>query len=571
MTDKAIAWVQQQKALTPDQPFFVYFAPGATHAPHHVPKEWADRYKGQFDKGWDAVREETFARQKQLGVIPQEAELTKRHEQIPAWDEMDEKLKPVLARQMEVYAGFLSYTDHHIGRLIDALAGLDVLDNTLIYLIIGDNGASAEGGINGTLNEITVAEAPGMETPEYLLENIDKFGTPEAYNHYAVGWAHAMCTPYQWTKQVASHWGGTRNGTIVHWPNGIQTKGQIRSQFHHIIDVAPTVLEAAGLPEPTLVNGISQEPMHGASMTYSFEDAAAAERHTTQYFEMLCNRGIYHNGWSAVTKHRTPWEVHGAGIPFDDDVWELYDGSTDWTQARNLAKEQPQKLAELQRLFLIEAGKYNALPLDDRVVERLNPELAGRPQLIEHNSQVLFRGMGSLNENCMLNTKNKSHSITAALVIPDGDVNGVIVNQGGITGGWVFYVKDGRLAYHYSFLGVQRAEVVAGSKLPAGEHQVRMEFAYDGDGLGKGGTATLFVDGVEAGSTRVEKTHAFNFSLDETTDVGRDTGAPVCSDYKAGDNAFTGTIKWVRLDIGADSHDHLIDPAQVMHFAMSRQ
>jgi arylsulfatase A-like enzyme len=308
--------VRQEKALTPDRPFFMYFAPGATHAPHHVPREWADKYQGRFDDGWDALRERTFARQKELGVIPQDAELTRRHDEIPAWDDMDPQLKPVLARQMEVYAGFLEYADHHIGRLIDALAALGVLDDTLVYLIIGDNGASAEGSLQGTLNEVAIAEAPDLETPEYLAANIDKLGTPQAYNHYAVGWAHAMCTPYQWTKQIASHWGGTRNATIVHWPHGIQAKAELRSQFCHVIDVAPTVLEAAGLPEPTAVNGITQEPMHGVSMAYSFDDAAAApERHETQYFEMLCNRGIYHKGWSAVTKHRTHGRCMTGGSP----------------------------------------------------------------------------------------------------------------------------------------------------------------------------------------------------------------------------------------------------------------
>jgi hypothetical protein len=331
------------------------------------------------------------------------------------------------------------------------------------------------------------------------------------------------------------------------------------------------VLEVAGLPEPVQVHGITQEPMHGVSMAYSFDDAAAAERHETQYFEIFCNRGIYHKGWSAVTRHHTPWELHRAGVPFDDDVWELYDGSTDWTQAHDLSTEQPEKLAELQRLFLIEATKFNVLPLDDRMVERVNPELAGRPQLIQRNSLVLFPGMSSLNENCMLNLKNKSHSITAELVVPDRDARGVILNQGGITGGWALYVKDGRLAYHYSFLGLQRSTIAADQPLPAGQHQVRMEFAYDGGGLGKGGTATLYLDGDQFGSGRVERTHALAFSLDETTDVGRDTGAPVCDDYSADDNAFTGTIAWVRVDIGTDSHDHLIDPAQLLLFAMTRQ
>jgi arylsulfatase A-like enzyme len=299
MTDKATKWVRQQKALMGDKPFFAYFAPGATHAPHHVAPEWADKYKGQFDDGWDALRERTFARQKELGVIPEDAELTSRHEEIPAWDDTPEDLKPVLRRQMEIYAGFLEFTDHHVGRLLDALEDLGVLDNTLVYYIIGDNGASAEGTLNGTYNEmINFNGAAALETPEFMMERLDQFGGPDSYNHYAVGWAHAMDTPYQWTKQVASHWGGTRNGTIVHWPNGFKARGEMRSQFSHVIDVAPTVLEAAGLPQPAFVNGIQQAPMHGASMAYSFDDAEAEDRHETQYFEMFGNRGIYHKGWT---------------------------------------------------------------------------------------------------------------------------------------------------------------------------------------------------------------------------------------------------------------------------------
>ncbi len=394
MTDRAIEWVGQQKALMPDKPFFVYYAPGATHAPHHVPLEWSAKYKGQFDDGWDALRERTLARQKELGVIPEDAELTARPDEIPSWESIADDLKPVLARQMEVYAGFMEHTDHHVGRFIDALAELDILDNTLVYCMIGDNGASAEGTPQGTFNELLVLNgAAAMETTEFMASRIDKFGTPEAYNHYAVGWAHAMDTPYQWTKQVASHWGGTRNGTIVRWPEGIQAKGEIRNQFHHVIDVAPTILEAAGLPAPSFVNGIQQAPLEGVSMAYSFGDAGAAERHTTQYFEMFVNRGIYHQGWTAVTRHSTPWVV-GPQLPaYDDDVWELY-APDDWTQARDLAAEQPERLAHLQRLFLIEAGKYNVLPLDDRRVERFNPDLAGRPQLLHGNRQILFGGHG---------------------------------------------------------------------------------------------------------------------------------------------------------------------------------
>jgi arylsulfatase A-like enzyme len=401
MTDRAIEWIRQQKALMPDKPFFVYYAPGATHAPHHVSPEWSAQYKGRFDQGWDALREETFARQKELGVIPADAELTARPAEIPAWDEMPDDLKPVLARQMEVYAGFLAHTDYHLNRLLDALADLEILDDTLIYAIIGDNGASAEGDLYGCFNEMIVLNgANTLQTTEFMASRVEDFGTPRAYNHYAVGWAHAMDTPYQWTKQVASHWGGTRTGTIVHWPRGIEAKGEIRHQFHHVIDVAPTGLEAAGLPEPTFVRGVQQRPMEGVSMVYSFDDAEAADRRETQYFEMLVNRGIYHKGWTAVTRHSTPWVMEPPPA-IDDDVWELY-GPDDWTQTRDLAEELPEKLRELQRLFLLEASKYNVFPLDDRRVERFNADLAGRPELIRGNSQLLFGGMGRLSENSVV-------------------------------------------------------------------------------------------------------------------------------------------------------------------------
>ncbi len=454
MTNKAIKWTRQQKALMPDKPFFMYFAPGACHAPHHVPKDWIDRYKGKFDQGWDKVREETFARQKKLGVIPADAVLTARPDEIPAWDKTPENMRPIFAREMEVYAAFLEHVDHHLGRLVDTLKDLEVLDDTLIYLIIGDNGASAEGTPNGCFNEMAVLNGMGtLETPEFLASKIDLFGGPDAYNHYAVGWAHAMDTPYQWTKQVASHWGGTRNGTIVHWPKGIKAKGEIRSQFHHVIDVAPTILEAAGLPHPTVVNSVQQAPIEGVSMLYAFNDAKAGERHETQYFEMFCNRGIYHKGWTAVTRHGVPW-VGAYKRGFDEDVWELYDTNTDWTQSKDLAKENPKKLAELQRLFIIEATKYSALPLDDRTFERFNPDLAGRPQLIQGKTQILFGGMGRLSENSVVSTKNKSYSITADVDVPKSGAEGVIIAQGGNTNGWSLYAKGGKLKFCYNFFGI---------------------------------------------------------------------------------------------------------------------
>ncbi len=570
LATQAIQWIRRQRSLQRQRPFFMYYAPGATHAPHHVPKEWSDKYKGKFSQGWDKVREETFARQKELGVIPQNAELTARSEGIPAWDEMAEELKPVLERQMEVYAGFMEQTDHHIGRVLDTLEDLGILEDTLIYLIIGDNGASAEGSLQGTLNEmITLLGESDLETPEFLRKNIDLIGTPEAYNHYAVGWAHAMDTPYQWTKQVASHFGGTRNGTIVHWPTHIQGKGEVRNQFHHVIDVAPSILEASGIPEPLSVNGTQQRPMEGVSMLYSFNDAGAAERHETQYFEMVGNRGIYHKGWTAVTRHRTPWLTGDVKLPaFDEDVWELYDTNTDWTQAHNLAAENPEMLAKLQRQWIIEATKYNVLPLDDRFIERAVAEYAGRPTGFAAGTQLLYGGTGRLMDNTIISVHNKSHNVTANLKVPKGGANGVIIAQGGLCGGWSLYVRQGKPKYCYNFYGLETYFVDGEQTLDAGEHQVRMEFAYDGGGRGKGGTVTLFVDGKQTGSGRVERTQALSFGL-EPLDVGFESGAPVTHDYE-GSPTFNGEVEWVQLDEGSDE-DHFITPEERFRIAMAHQ
>jgi arylsulfatase len=474
---------------------------------------------------------------------------------------------------MEVYAGFLEHTDHHVGRLVDALEDLGVLDDTLIYYVIGDNGASAEGTPNGTFNELmTLNGVTTIETPEFLAARIDQFGTPDAYNHYAVGWAHAMDTPYQWTKQVASHWGGTRNGTIVHWPAGFRSRGEVRSQFCHVIDIAATVLDAAGLPEPAIVHGVQQVPLQGRTMRPTFDDGAAPEHRETQYFEMFVNRGIYHQGWTAVTRHSTPW-VMAPLPPIDEDVWELY-APGDWTQAHDVAAEHPDRLAHLQRLFLIEATKNNVLPLDDRRVERFNADLAGRPNIVRGRSQLLFGGMGRLSENSVLNIKNKSHAITAEVEIRDGDPpSGVIVAQGGAFGGWVLYVHDGRLAYCYNLFGLQRFKVYADTVVPAGQHQVRAEFAYDGGGLAKGGTVTLYLDGVPAGEGRVDATQPLMFSGDETTDIGADTATPVSDDYGPRDSRFSGRVRWVQIDVAeaAEDVDHLISPEERYRVAMARQ
>jgi len=415
--------------------------------------------------------------------------------------------------------------------------------------------------------------AAALETADFMAARIDDFGTPAAYNHYAVGWAHAMDTPYQWTKQVASHWGGTRNGTIVHWPNGFAARGEVRSQFYHVIDVAPTVLDAAGLPEPTFVHGIQQRPIEGVSMRSCFDDAAAPEGRETQYFEMFCNRGIYHQGWTAVTNHSTPWVMGGELPPLDADVWELYDTTNDWSQAHDVAAEHPEKLEELKRLFLIEAVKYGVLPLDDRRIERFNSDIAGRPVLVHGNSQLLFSGAGRLTENTLINIKNKSYSVTADLVVPEGGTSGVIVAQGGAFGGWAVYLHEGRPKYCYNLLGLRRFYAEADAPVPAGNHQVRMEFAYDGGGLAKGGGVTLYVDGQSVGEGRIEHTQPMIFSADETADLGSDGGTTVSDDYTAETSAFGGKINWVQIDIGDDAADadHYITPEERLRVAMALQ
>jgi arylsulfatase A-like enzyme len=568
LTDHAITWVRQQKALMPDKPFFMYFAPGATHAPHHVPKAWSDKYQGKFDDGWDVAREQILPRQKDLGVVPADAELTPRHAEIPAWDEMPATLHPVLAREMELYAGFLEQTDHEVGRLVDSLQDLGILEDTLVYYIIGDNGASAEGTLNGSFNEMAMLNGmPEIETTEFLLSKIDDFGTPKAYNHYAVGWAHAMCTPYQWTKQVASHWGGTRNGTIVHWPNGFDAKGETRDQFHHVIDVAKTILDAAGLPEPLMVNSSTQAPLEGVSMLPTLRDNDAPEHHDVQYFEILGNRGIYHKGWTAVTKHRTPWTTETPTIR-RRRLGALRSRRLD--AAHNLAEENPQKLADMQRLWLIEAVKYNVVPMDDRTFERFNADLAGRPQLIRGNSQLLFPGM-RVSENCVLTLKNKSYSVTANVTVPDAGAAGVIITQGGMVGGWSLYAHEGKLKYCYNFLGVANYMITADDPIPTGKHQVRMEFAYDGGGLAKGGDVTLYYDGTAVGSGRVERTEPMIYSGDEACDVGADSGSPASPDYGPTGNKFSGVIEWVQLDVGDNDHDHLITAEDRLTVAMARQ
>jgi arylsulfatase A-like enzyme len=551
MTTHAIKWMQSVKSLTPDKPFFIYFAPGATHAPHHVPKEWIAKYKGKFDQGWDRLREETLARQIKLGVVPAGTKLAPKPAAIKDWDKLTADEKKLFTRQMEVFAGFGEYADTEVGRLVDAIRDLGQIDNTLIFYIVGDNGASAEGGMNGMFNEMTYFNGV-PESVQDVLKHYDELGGPNTYAHYAAGWAVAGDTPFTWTKQVASSYGGTRNGMVVHWPKAIRAKGEVRSQWHHLIDIAPTILEAAGLPEPKTVNGVPQAPIEGVSMLYSFNDAKASDRHVTQYFEIFANRAIYDKGWLAGTVHRAPWEMKPRAT-LDGDTWELYDTRTDFSLVNNLAKQNPGKLKEMQDLFVTEAVKYNVLPIDDRVLERVNPALAGRPDLMEgRTSLTVYEGMIGMSENVFINTKNMSHTITAKVDVPKGGAKGVILAQAGRFGGWSLYLKDGKPTYTYNFLGLQRFTIAATQPVAAGKATIRYEFAYDGGGLGKGGKGTILVNGKKVAEGRIERTQAMIFSADEGADVGEDGETPVVEDYGIpAPYKFTGKIDRVTVDVSA--------------------
>lgn len=553
LVDQAIDWIRTQQTLKPDVPFFAYLPFGATHAPYHVPAEYREKYRGAFDHGWDVQREITLERQKELGVVPPDAELAPWAEGVPHWEELSADERRAAASLMELYAGFAEHTDVQVGRLIDALDEMGELDNTLIMYILGDNGASAEGGIGGTLNEHRIASGI-TDSAEFINAYDDALGDATTHAHYPVGWALAMNTPYQWTKQVASHFGGTRDGLVVHWPAGIAERGGLRHQFHHVIDVMPTILEAADLPHPRTVDGVAQQPIEGTSMLYSFNDADAPDRHRLQYFEMVGNRGIYHDGWMAVTRHGTPWEmVQGEPRSFDDDVWELYDTNVDWTQAHDLAATHPGKLRELQQLFLIEAAKYGVFPLDDRMTERENPREAGRLDLMGERSTVTFTGAGlRLTEETAPNVKNRSHTITAVIDVPDSGADGVVVAQGGRFGGWSLYCHDGRAHYAYNYFGLTVHRIAAPSQLAPGRHEIRMEFSYDGGAVGRGGDVTLLVDDEKVADGRVDATIPYYFAFDETFDVGVDRASPVVDDYPPVDNAFTGQLISVRFDLADD-------------------
>ena len=546
LADHAIKWIRTQQSIAPDKPFFTYLATGATHAPHHAPKEWIEKYKGKFDQGWDKLRADIFERQLKLGIIPADTKLTPRPAEIPAWDSLTPTEQKVYAHQFEVFAGFLSHTDAEVGRVIDAIAQLGELDNTLVFFIAGDNGASAEGGLTGSVNEFKVFNGV-EESPQEILAALDDLGSPKTFNHFHAAWAWAVDSPFQWTKQIASHFGGTRNGLVVAWGDRIKDQGAIRSQFHHVIDIAPTILEAAGIETPEVVNGTKQQPIEGTSLVYSFDDPAVASKHKTQYFEMFGNRGIYDQGWVAAARHgRLPWERFSK-TTFDQDNWELYNVAQDFSESQDLAKDNPQKLAELQNLFLKEAKKYKVLPLDDRTIQRF--DINTRPSVTNgRNSFSYYTSVVGIPEGSAPNTKNRSFSITADVDVAKDGTEGVLVTQGGRFAGWSFFLKDGKPTYAYNFLNSDRTIIQSSEPVAIGKSKVRFDFAYDGGGLDAGGTGKLFINDKQVAEGRIEKTVGFRIGLDETFDVGQDKGIAVVDSYQV-PFKFTGNLEQVKLDL----------------------
>ncbi|KRQ09023.1 arylsulfatase A-like enzyme [Bradyrhizobium sp. USDA 4518] len=551
LADEVISHINKQKSVTPDRPFFIYYAPGATHAPHHVPKEWIDKFKGQFDQGWDRYREETYQRQLRLGVIPADTKLTPRPAEIPAWDSLSADQKRIASRLMETFAAYTAQTDFHVGRVLDALEAVGQTDNTLIFWEIGDNGSSMEGTLNGTFNEMVGVNGQ-QEDPSYILAHLDEIGGPKSYNHFPVGWAWAMDTPFQWGKQVASHFGGTRNPLVISWPNRIKDKGGIRTQFHHAIDIVPTILEAAQIEQPSLVNGVAQKPIEGVSMVYTFDNPKAEEQRRVQYFEMFGNRAIYSDGWVACVRHgRLPWQNIGS-YDFANDKWELYRIESDFSEANDLAAQEPKRLRDMQDLFWVEAAKYDVLPLDDRFIERADPSL--RPSLIAGRTDfTYYPGATRIPESSSPNVKNRSHSIAAYIDVPQAGGDGVLIAAGGTVAGYALYIKDGKPTYEYNWFSLQRYKVASSEKLAPGPAIIRVDFKYDGGGLGKGGVVTLFVNDTKVGEGRVEKSVLGRFSADETFDIGMDTGSPVSDDY-ASPNPYTGRLLKVEIHLAPVNH-----------------
>jgi len=550
MTNEAIEWVQFQQAMTPEKPFMVYYATGAVHAPHHAPKEYIDKYKGVFDSGWDTLREETLARQIEAGLVPEGTELAPTSSDLPKWADLSDKERTLFARQMETFAGFMDHTDHQVGRLVDAIDDIGELDDTLFIYIVGDNGSSAEGGLTGTFNELVHLNGIfDVETIDSMLERLDDWGGPDSFPHMSAAWAVATDAPFGYTKQVAGDYGGTRNAMVLHWPNGMKARGENRSQWHHVVDVAPTVLQAARLPIPTKINGVVQRPMDGVSMTYAFDKPKAPSTHTTQYFEMFGNRGIYHEGWYARVLHRIPWHSEPLNT-LQEDEWQLFDTTKDFSLAHNVAEQFPEKLAEMQALFEKEAIRNNVYPIDDRVYERFNAAMAGRPDLMgERRELVLTHGMTGIMENAFLNVKNRSMTIEAELDL-DGQNNGTILAQGGKFGGWSLHLERGKPTFVYNWFGLELYKIQGKKALKGDRALVRLEFDYDGGGAGKGGTARVYANGELVAEGRVERTEPAVFSADETADVGVDEGTPVAPVFKDVDaSRFTGRVDKVTIRV----------------------
>jgi len=548
LADHAIAWMQREKAIDPERPFFLYVAPGATHAPHHAPKEWIDKFKGQFDSGWDHYREITLERQKKLGVVPRDTKLTARPESLPAWDSLNPNQKRLYARMMEVFAGFGAHTDYEMGRILEAVRALPDADNTLIIYILGDNGSSAEGGLDGETNEI--ASFNGVYEPiEGALKVIDELGGPKYYNHFPAAWAHAMDTPFQWTKQIASHFGGTRNPMVISWPAKIKEHGGVRTQFHHIIDLMPTILEAAGIQAPDSLNGVTQKPIEGASIVYTFNDAKAPDRRKSQIFELVSNRAMYQNGWMASSIAYLPWATTRTGYDPDKAKWELYRIDQDFSQADDLATKNPDKLKELVDLWWAEAARHDVLPLDWRSIERLSEQITGRPSLAAGRKTFVYNTpLVALPEGSAPDLKNKSFTITAEVELPSDGGDGMIFTQGGITAGWGFYLLKGKLVGLHNYIGLERYRAVSTENMPIGKVILTFDFKYDGGGMGKGGTITLLANGKNIGEVRVDKTAGFKYSLYEGQDIGEDSGSPVDFDYTP-PFKFKGRIEKVTVDL----------------------
>ncbi len=549
LADRAITWVRQVKSIAPDKPYFLYVAPGATHAPHQAPKEWIDQFKGKFDMGWDTYREQTLERQKKLGVVPADTDLTERSKGLPAWDDLNDDQKRLYARMMEVFAGYGAQVDAAMGRVIDAVKAMPDADNTIIIYIAGDNGSSAEGGLEGSLCENMFFNG-FPEKWEDNIKAIDELGGPKHFNHFPSSWAHAMNTPFQWTKQVASHFGGTRNPMIISWPDRIADKGGLRDQFIHTIDIVPTLYDICGVTAPSELNGIQQKPIEGVSFAATFDDGTAESKRKTQYFELGVNRGLYHDGWMASAPSFVPWQpVRSEDWDPDQQVWELYKLDQDFSQAHDLADQHPGKLRELQDMWWVEAAKYNVLPLDWRATIRMNAELMGRPSMVgDRTKAVYYEGQIALPDAACMHMLNKSWTITADIELPDDKAEGMIVTHGGLEGGYGLYMREGKPVFVYNFLSVDRPTFTSEASLPAGRHVLTVDFKYDGGGMGKGGTITLSADGSKIAEGRLDRTVPIQFSLGEGLDIGMDTGSPIDFTYKL-PFKFTGSIEKVEIEI----------------------